>query len=526
MEETEVILLWGSNARETHPIFFHHLLKGIRNGARMYAIDPRRTSSAQWADVWLGLDIGTDIALANAVGREIIAAGLHDRAFIAHATEGFEAYRAFVEPFTLEYAQRETGVPAEVIREMAHTYAKAETGVICWTLGITEHHNAVDNVLSLISLSLLTGKVGKYACGLNPLRGQNNVQGGGDMGALPDRLPGFQHVEVPEFRAKFDKLWGVPVPPKRGWNLTKMFEAMERGDLRSLYVIGENPMQSEADQNHARHLLESLDCLIVQDIFLTKTAELAHVVFPASAGWCESDGTVTNSERRVQRVRKAVDAPAGARDDVAIIFELARRMGRDWGTPDPEKIWNELRSLSPVHAGMSYARLEAEKGLQWPCYDDAHPGEMYLHSRLWEQPLNGPRVAFHPVGHELPVEGLCEQYPLRLTTGRRLDEYNTGVQTAGYRSPLRRTESLDMSIEDARRMGIADGEVVHVASRRGSLDVPVRVDPALRPGLTFMTFHFPDDVATNLLTIDATDPKSGTAEFKAAAIRVERLAAK
>lgn len=522
IEETDVILLWGSNARETHPIFFHHLLKGVHNGAKLYSIDPRRTSSAQWADSWLGLDIGSDIALANAVGREIIAAGLHHREFIDHATEGFEAYKAAVEPYTLEHAERETGVPAGVIREMAHTYARAKTGMICWTLGITEHHNAVDNVLSLVNLSLLTGKVGRYACGLNPLRGQNNVQGGGDMGALPDRLPGFQHVEVDEYRQKFERHWGVTIPPKRGWNLTQMFEAMDRKELRALYVIGENPLQSEADQNHARHLLEGLDVMIVQDIFLTKTAELADVVLPAAAAWCESDGTVTNSERRVQRVRKALNPPPGARDDVSIIFELAKRMGADWGAPNSEALWNELRALSPVHAGMSYARLEAENGLQWPCYDEAHPGELFLHSRLWERPLTGPKVSFHPVEHDPPVEKLTPEYPFRLTTGRRLCEYNTGVQTAGYSSPLRRSETLDLCPEDAAKLGVSDGEVVQVSSRRGSVEVPVRFDEGLSPGTVFMTFHFPDDIATNLLTIEANDPKSGTAEFKAAAVRVER----
>src|SRR5262245_55410527 len=294
-EETDLIVLWGSNARETHPIFFHHLLRGVHNGARLYAVDPRRTSSAEWADVWLGLDVGSDIALANAIAREIIANDLQHHEFIARATTDFEAFKAKVESYTLEYAEQETGVPAEAIRELALAFAKADRAMICWTLGITEHHNAVDNVLALINLAVLTGHVGRYGSGLNPLRGQNNVQGGGDMGALPDRLPGFQHVENDGLRAKFDAAWGVPVPPERGWHLSQMFEAMQRGDLRALYVIGENPLQSEADQNHARHLLEGLDFLVAQDLFLTRTAELAHVVLPASAAWCESEGTVTNS---------------------------------------------------------------------------------------------------------------------------------------------------------------------------------------------------------------------------------------
>ena len=523
IEETDLIVLWGSNARETHPIFFHHLLRGVHNGAKLYAVDPRRTTSAQWADGWLGLDVGSDIALANAVGREIIAAGLENREFIERATSGFHDYRAKVESDTLEYAQRETGVPAELIRELAHAYASAGRAMICWTLGITEHHNAVDNVLALISLSLLTGHVGRYGSGLNPLRGQNNVQGGGDMGALHDRLPGFQYVERDELRERFDRAWGVTVPPKRGWHLSAMFDAMERGELTAVYVIGENPMQSEADQHRTRRLLEGLEFLVVQDIFLTKTAEVADVVLPAAASWAESEGTVTNSERRVQRVRRALDPPGEARDDLWIVYELARRMGHDWGEASAERTWDELRSLSPAHAGMSYRRLEALGGLQWPCYDEDHPGELFLHSRLWEDPVPGNRAPFVPVDHDPPVDRLDADFPIRLTTGRRLDSYNTGVQSGEYSSPLRRGESLDISPEDAEAFGLADGERVRVVSRRGSLETPIRVDETLRPGLTFMTLHFQDDVATNLLTIDATDPKSGTAEFKATAIRIEKL---
>ena len=397
--------------------------------------------------------------------------------------------------------------------------------MICWTLGITEHHNAVDNVLALISLALLTGHVGKYGSGLNPLRGQNNVQGGGDMGALPDRLPGFQYVERDELRAPFERAWGAPIPAKRGWHLSGMFDAMERGELTALYVIGENPVQSEADQHRTRRLLEGLEFLVVQDIFLTATGEIADVVLPAAAGWAESEGTVTNSERRVQRVRRALEPPGEARDDLAIIFELARRLGHDWGEPEAERVWNELRSLSPVHAGMSYARLEAEGGLQWPCYSEDHPGELFLHSRLWEDPVPGNRAPFVPVDHDPPVDRLDDEFPIRLTTGRRLDSYNTGVQSGGYPSPLRRGETLDISPEDAERYGLAEGERVRVVSRRGAVEVAVRIDETLRPGLTFMTLHFQDDVATNLLTIDATDPKSGTAEFKATAIRIEKLEA-
>ncbi len=521
VEETDLIILWGSNARETHPIYFHHVLKGIHNGARLFVVDPRRTSSASWAVRHLPLHVGTDVALANAVAREILAAGLENRSFIENATSGFEEFRRHVEPYTLESTAAVTGVPAEVIREMAHAYARADRAQICWTLGITEHHNGVDNVRSLINLALLTGHVGRYGSGVNPLRGQNNVQGGGDMGALPDRLPGFQHVENAELRGKFERVWGVPIPPKKGWTLSGMFEAMEHGDLSALYVIGENPAHSEADQHRAISLLKGLDILVVQDMVMTGTAELADVVFPAAAGWCESEGTVTNSERRVQRVRRALAPPRGVRDDIEILCELSRRMGKDLGNPTAEEIWNELRLLSPVHTGMSYQRLEEMDGLQWPCYDEAHPGESYLHGRLWQRPVVGPLAPFACVDDDPPVEGLSEEFPIRLTTGRRLDSYNTGVQTGLYSSPLRQGETIDLHPDDARHLGVTPGEVVRIVSPRGSVLAPVRLDEGLRPGLAFMTFHFPDEVATNELTVDAQDPQSGTSEFKAAAIRIE-----
>jgi len=520
-----VILLWGSNAREAHPIFFHHVLKAVHAGARLHVIDPRRTTSAQWADTWLGLNVGSDVALANAMGREIIHAGLCNRAFIEHATTGFEAYAAGVERYTLEHAEKVTGVPADAIREVAHAYARADRAELCWTLGITEHHNAVDNVLALINLALLCGHVGRYGSGLNPLRGQNNVQGGGDMGAIPNRLPGFQDLENDEEAcARFERAWGTPINRKYGWHMTEMLAAIDRGELTALYVLGENPVQSDADAHHVRHLLASLDHLVVQDIFLTATAEMADVVLPAAASWCESEGTVTNSERRVQRVRAALRPPGQARDDLEIMYDLARRLGHDWRYDSSEAVWNELRSLAPNHAGMSYARLEELGGIPWPCFHEDRLEPSYLHGWLWEDPLPRPPVPFTVVEDEPPVDELSEDFPLLLTTGRRLDSFNTGVQTGGYISPLRRAEELELSIADAEKLGLEDGQRVRITSRRGSVTAPVRVQPSLRRGLAFMTLHFPEEVETNLLTINATDPKSGTAEFKATAIRVEPVA--
>ena len=522
-----MLFLWGSNARETHPIFFHRVLKGLRRGTRLFAVDPRRTSTAEWAEEWLGLEVGSDIALANGIAHVILREGLENRKFIANATSGFEAFRAHVlAHYASERVARDTGVPVATIEKVARAFAAAPKAMICWTLGITEHHNAVDNVLALINLALLTGHVGRWGSGLNPLRGQNNVQGGGDMGALPHRLTGFQDVEDAALRGKFERLWGAPIPPKKGWHLTEMFEAMERRELRALYVIGENPAQSEADSGHANHLLAGLDHIVVQDLFLTKTARMADVVLPATAGFAESEGTVTNSERRVQRVRRAVAPPVGVKDDLAILCELARRCGHDLGDPTPEELWDELRQVSPMHGGMSYARLEALGGIQWPCPDESSPGAPFLHGRLWQEPRGGPPAPFHALEQVPPVDVLDCDFPLRLTTGRRLDSYNTGVQSQSYASPLRRGETIDLSRADAARLGLAEGELARISSRRGSVTAPVRIDAKLKPGLVFMTFHFPDEVDTNVLTIDATDPKSGTAEFKAAAVRVEKAGAR
>ena len=535
IESTDAIVLWGSNARAAHPIFFQHVLKGIRNGAKLIVVDPRRTETAQWADLWCGLNVGTDVALSNTIAREIIHSGLANRAFIEGSTSEYEAYAASVEAWTLARGSAVTGVPAEAIRDLAHTYARADRAQLCWTLGITEHHNGVDNVLALINLALLCGHVGRFGAGLNPLRGQNNVQGGGDMGAIPNRMPGFQDILDASVRAKYDRAWslvgtGNEIQARSGWHLTAMFEAMGRGELRSLYVIGENPAQSEADKGHAVALLEGLDHMVVQDIFLTRTAELADVVLPGSASWCESEGTVTNSERRVQRCRKALNPPGDARDDIEIIVALAAKMGHHWSygsTPREvaENVWDEMRALSPMHYGMSYARLEEHDGIQWPCPSHDRIEPSYLHGRLWAtDPAERGRLApFSIVIDDPPVDTLTDEFPLRLTTGRRLDSYNTGVQSGGFASPLRFGETIDVSPEDARALAIVDGEIVSVASRRGAVEAPVRIDASLRPGLVFMTFHFPEQVDVNVLTIEANDPKSGTAEFKASAVRIDKV---
>ena len=524
VENTDVIVLWGSNAREAHPIFFHHVLKALHRGARLYVVDPRRTPTARFADRWLGLNVGTDIALAHAVAREIIASGLHHSEFVGNATQGFDEYQACVEPWTLERAEQVTGVPADAIRELAHAYATAAHAQLGWTLGITEHITGVDNVLALINLSILTGHVGRPYSGVQPLRGQNNVQGGGDMGALPNRLPGFRNVEDDEARARLDRVWGTSIPPRNGMHLTSMFEAMESKELRAVYVVGENPAQSEPNSGHVVPLLEGLEHLVVQDLFLTRTAQLADVVLPASAAWCESEGTVTNSERRVQRVRKAVEPPAGARDDIDIITSLARALGADWPSQTAQQVWDELRSVSPDHFGMTYEHLEAAGGLQWPCPSTDREEVPYLHARLWaaDPAERGRPAPFSSVEWKPPLDALDTDFPLRLTTGRRLDSYNTGVQSGAFITPLDAGETVDMNPEDASAHALAEGDLVRVSSRRGSIEGPVHLDPSLRPGLVFMSIHAPDVLDVNVLVSEASDPLSGVAEFKATAVRVER----
>ncbi|MCT9083396.1 molybdopterin oxidoreductase family protein [Streptomyces fulvoviolaceus] len=476
MEHTDVIVMWGSNARSTHPVFFQHVLKGIHHGARMYAVDPRRTSTAEWAESWLGLDVGTDIPMAHAIGREIIHAGLANETFIERATSGFEEYKALVEPWTLSLAERVTGVPAAAIRELAHAYARAERAQLCWSLGVIEHHNGTDNVRALIDLALLTGHVGRYGSGLQPLGGRNNAQGCVTMGAVPHRLPGFQDILDPDARLTFESAWDTVIPPHHGLNLTEMFEAMEDGTLKAVYCIGENPARSEADSTQAMRRLHALDFLVVQDIFLTRTAELADVVLPAAAARAETDGTTTNSERRVQRVRRAVAPPGEAREDIDIICALAARLGHEWKYADAEAVWNELRSVSPDHHGMTYARLAEQHGIRWPCPDRERLEPTWLHGRLWEtEPARrGRRAPFGLVQHTPPVDRTDKAFPIRLTTGRRPD-------SCAY---------IELSPEDAERHGVVPGEEVQVTSRSGSVVASVRIDAGLRPGLARMTARF------------------------------------
>ena len=556
LEHTDLIICWGSNTMECHPIIYNHMRRGIKNGAKMVVIDPRKIDQVKKADKWLGLNVGTDICLANAMGHVIIEEDLYDKEFVERATKGFEAYREKVAGYTPEYAEQITGVPADDIREVARMYATAEKATLNWTLGITEHHNGADGVFALIDLGLLTGHVGKYGSGLNPLRGQNNVQGGGDMGALPDKMVGGWLWDDPEAHELFEDVWGSTLPEKKGVHQAAMMDAVAKGDIRCMYVIGENPVQSDADENKHEKLFGSLDFLVVQDILMTKTARMADVVLPAAASWAETEGTVINSERRVQRVRKAVDPPGEARDDIMIVRDIARRMGHDWDFETAEEVWEEVRLLAPKFSGISYERLEKYGGIQWPCHDGSFeeisdispkeelmastkgaenaeggsvttdvvekegPGTKFLHAELRAEEVDD-RVPFTQVDHEGPVEMPDEEYPYQLTTGRRLAFHNTGTMTQDYKKVKDNEELLEICEEDAAEHGIEDGDAVRVSSRRGTVEaVTARVTDRVRPGLLFMGYSFPDQVPTNVLTINAIDPQSGTAELKACAVNI------
>jgi formate dehydrogenase major subunit len=437
-------------------------------------------------------------------------------------------------------------------------YATADRATLNWTLGITEHHNGADGVFALIDLGLLTGHVGKYGSGLNPLRGQNNVQGGGDMGALPDKMVGGWLWDDPKAHELFEDVWGSSLPERVGMHQAAMMDAVANGAIRCMYVIGENPVQSDADEHKHEKLFGSLDFLVVQDILMTKTARMADVVLPAAASWAETEGTVINSERRVQRVHKAVEPPGEARDDIMILRDIARRMGYDWAFESAEEVWEEVRLLAPKFSGISYERLEQHGGIQWPCHDGSFeeisditpkeelmastrgaenaeggsvttdvvekegPGTKFLHSELRAEEVEN-RVPFTPVDHEGPVEMPDEEYPYQLTTGRRLAFHNTGTMTQDYKKVKDPEELLEICEEDAAEHGIEDGDAVRVSSRRGTVEaVTARVTDRVRPGLLFMGYSFPDQVPTNVLTINAIDPQSGTAELKACAVSIEK----
>ncbi|MEM2546352.1 MAG: molybdopterin-dependent oxidoreductase, partial [Candidatus Bathyarchaeia archaeon] len=458
-----------------------------------------------------------DVALINGMMNVIISENLHDEEFIKTRTENFEAFKKVIEKYTPEYVEKITTIPAEKIREAARLYAKAERATIIYSMGITQHTTGVDNVVSTANLAMLTGNVGKESTGVNPLRGQNNVQGACDVGALPNFYSGYQRVDVEDVRKKFEDAWGVTLPSKPGLTIVEMINAAGNG-IKALYIMGENPMVSDPDINHVREQLEKLDFLVVQDIFMSETAALADVVLP-SACFAEKDGTFTSTERRVQRIRKAVDPPGEAKADWEIIIELSKRMGYNMSYSSPKEVMDEIAKLTPIYGGISYDRLEKES-LQWPCPTKDHPGTKFLHKDKFTRGLG----LFTPVEYQPPAEQTDGLYPFILTTGRQLHQFHTGTMTR--RSPTLVTQAPEGYIEinpiDASKLGISNGEKIKVKSRRGEIEIKAKVTDKVQPGTVFIPFHYAE-TAANKLTNAALDPKAKIPELKVCAVRLEKL---
>jgi len=517
IEFTDAILAIGTNTTENHPVISSKIKRAVRQrGAKLIVADPRETTLVKYATLWLRHRPGTDVALLNSMMNVIISEGLYAKEYVETRTEGFEAMKKVVEKYTPEYAQKITGVPAEDIKTAARMYAEAKAAAILYTMGITQHTTGTDNVKSCANLSMLCGNVGIEGGGVNPLRGQNNVQGACDMGALPVVFTGYQPVVNDEARAKFEKAWGVSLPPKPGITIVETLNAAHEGKVKALYVMGENPMLSDPDLTHAKEALNHLDILIVQDIFLSETAQLAHVVLPAAC-FAEKEGTFSNTERRVQMVRKAVEAPGQAKADWVIISELSTKMGYPMSYTNPEAIMKEINALTPSYAGITYDRIE-KVGIQWPCPNATHPGTKFLHAERFSRGLGLlSAIEFIP-----PAELPDADYPFLLTTGRVLYHFHTGTMSRLSKGIMERApESLaEINPKDAKNLGVQDGQFVKVSSRRGKLQVKSTVTERVPEGTIFMTFHF-REAAVNLLTNPALDPIAKIPEYKVCAVKVE-----
>jgi formate dehydrogenase alpha subunit len=518
-DEADVILVIGSNTTEQHPLVGSRILTAARRGARLIVADNRRIRLARHAELHLRHNNGSDVALLNGMMHVIIAEGLADDQFIADRTENYPALAEAVADWTPERAATVTGLAAAEIVAAARLFAGAEKAMIVYSMGITQHSHGVDNVRCCASLALLTGNVGRPGTGVNPLRGQNNVQGGCDMGALPDVFTGYQRVADPALRDKFARAWGVAeLPAEPGLPLTHAMNAAAEGRLAGMFILGENPMLSDPDQAHARRALESLELLVVQDIFLTETAALADVVLPAAC-YAEKEGTFTNTERRVQRVRKAVEPPGEARADWEIICALAERAGYPgMRYAGPAEVMDEVAGLTPIYGGIGYDRLDPH-GLQWPCPDRDHPGTPVLHVGRFTRGLG----RFSPVAYRPPAELADADYPFVLTTGRSYFHWHTGTMTRRTHLLDReeRTSFVELHPDDAARLGVRDCDEVVVASRRGEVRARARVTAMVIPGVVFMPFHFAEGAA-NALTNNVLDPESMIPEYKVCAVRVRR----
>jgi len=518
LASADCIFVIGSNTTEQHPQVAARILQAVRGGGRLIVADPRSIRLTRFAQIHMRHTPGTDVALINAMMNVILSEGLEDRDFIAERTEGFDELRRVVASYPPKRGEAVTGVPAELIVAAARSYAAAESAAIVYSMGITQHITGVDNVRSLANLAMLTGNVGRPHTGVNPLRGQNNVQGACDLGALPNVYSGYQKVTDAPAREKFARAWGVAeLPAGPGLTIVEAIHAAADGRIKALYVMGENPMLSDPDIRNAEKALRRLELLIVQDIFLTETARLAHVVLPG-ASFAEKDGTFTNTERRVQRVRKAIEPIGGARPDWRILCDVARRAGYDgMNYSGPEEIFNELAELTPSYHGMSYPRLEPW-GLLWPCPEAGHPGTPYLHKDRFARGAG----CFMPAEFRPPDEQPDEQYDLILTTGRIYFHWHTGSMTRRT-SPLERESPeafVEVSPEDADARGIKPGREVRVSTRRGSIRLTARVTADVAPGVLFIPFHF-YEAAANLLTNPALDPEAKIPEYKVCAAKLE-----
>lgn len=518
VRQARAVLVIGSNMTEQHPIAALPIKELVRDGVPLMVVDPRRTELARMATIHLQLRPGTDIPLLNGMAHAILEEGLWDREFVERRTEGFEAWAMSLWPYSPEAAAESAGVPTDDLRRAARIYATAKPAALLYTMGITQHVVGHNNVLAVANLALLAGNLGRPGAGVNPLRGQNNVQGSCDMGGLPNVLPGYQPVADPKVRARFERAWGAPLPERPGLTLTEMVDAAGRGELRALYVIGENAVLSEPDQRHTIECLGALDLLVVQECFLSETAELAHVVLPA-ASFAEKDGTFTNTERRIQRVRRAVAPPGEARADWEILCDLATRLGYPMAYGSPAAIMEEIASLAPSYGGVRFERLDPA-GLQWPCPDLDHPGTPILHTGAFPRP--GGKARFHPVAHMPPDELPNEEFPLVLTTGRNLYHYHTGTMTRRSEglNRIRPGPEVEVATSDAARLGLGDGDRVRVISRRGEIVARAAVGDTVPPGIVFTTFHFAE-APGNRLTNRATDPVARIPEYKVAAVRLE-----
>jgi formate dehydrogenase alpha subunit len=517
IEYTDVILATGTNTTENHPVISSRVKRAVRQrGAKLIVIDPREIDLVKYATIWLRQKPGTDVAVLNGLMNVIIAEGLYAREYVENRTEGFEALQKTVAAYTPERVQEISGVPAEDLKAAARLYAKAAKASILYAMGMTQHITGTDNVKSCANLAMLCGMVGIEGGGVNPLRGQNNVQGACDMGALPNVFPAYQPVANDEVRARFEKAWNATLPSKPGKTIVEIMDAAHKGEIKALYIMGENPMVSDPDLTHVEASLNHLELLIVQDIFLTETAMLADAVLP-SACFAEKDGTFTNTERRVQRVRAAVPAPGQAKADWEIIAEISVKMGYPMSYASAADIMKEINSVTPSYAGITYERLE-EQGIQWPCPNTDHPGTRFLHKDRFSR----GRGLFHAVEYIPPAEQTDAEYPIILSTGRVLYHYHTGTMTRLSKGSMERCpESLvEINPADADKLGIADGQTVKVTSRRGTLQAKAKITTRSDRGTVFMNFHF-HEAAVNLLTNPALDPIGKIPEYKVCAVRVE-----